>query len=461
MDLNIDNYNTDELCQILELNINNITPELLKNNLLVKIKLIETVNVSEIQINKVDLINFYVNSYFKLISTLNHNKQTDNSVSKLDEIIYRLSSITNTITNTKLRENNVEQRPHYTIQDLGNKAVNVYNQTIKKGSINPIYRQTLKKYININTRFRDNYIHTNSNNFIVNIPTQLNKVLSIRLFDHDMPFVVHSISDNYNNNRFKIIQSSSEKLIIIDPGSYTYTAIVSEINKKIIDVMNTDDIQLRFIKHLGFMNFYSKSDTSFNLDFFFNDFECINNGTNNRNDTINSHLTLGWILGFRGQYISSNYNNALKNMDQKKNQKKTCEIVNGKKIDNCVEFLEKPRANDISTIYIDNFSYTSEGIFDPHFNTYFLLSINDFMNNHDNIFISPFKYSSVANQNILARISSTTHNTNNIINPERVYFGPTNINKLEIKLYDEYGRLVEMNNSDYSFVLELELLYEN
>ena len=115
----------------------------------------------------------------------------------------------------------------------------------------------------------------------------------------------------------------------------------------------------------------------------------------------------------------------------------------------------------MSSIYIDKISYTSESIFDPHFNTYFMLSVNDFMNNHNNIFVSPFKYSSIANQNVLARISSTTHNTNNIIYPERVYFGPTNISKLEIKLYDEYGRFVELNNSDYSFVLELELLYEN
>ena len=85
------------------------------------------------------------------------------------------------------------------------------------------------------------------------------------------------------------------------------------------------------------------------------------------------------------------------------------------------------------------------------------------MNNHNNIFVSPFKYSSIENPNILARISSTTHNNNrnNLIYPERVYFGPTNINKLEIKLYDEYGRFVDINNSDYSFVLEIEILYEN
>ena len=83
------------------------------------------------------------------------------------------------------------------------------------------------------------------------------------------------------------------------------------------------------------------------------------------------------------------------------------------------------------------------------------------MNNHNTTFITPFKHSTAGNQNIIARIPATTHNSSNFIYPERIYFGPTTINKLEIKLYDEYGRLVELNNSDYSFVLEAQILYEN
>ena len=76
--------------------------------------------------------------------------------------------------------------------------------------------------------------------------------------------------------------------------------------------------------------------------------------------------------------------------------------------------------------------------------------------------MSPFKKQAFADQNIIGRIPSTTHNRNTAINyPERIYFGPTDINKLEIKLYDEYGRIVNINHADYSFVLELELLYEN
>ena len=44
--------------------------------------------------------------------------------------------------------------------------------------------------------------------------------------------------------------------------------------------------------------------------------------------------------------------------------------------------------------------------------------------------------------------------------PARIYFGPTDITKLTIRLYDEYGRIIDNNNSDYSIELLFECVYE-
>ena len=33
-------------------------------------------------------------------------------------------------------------------------------------------------------------------------------------------------------------------------------------------------------------------------------------------------------------------------------------------------------------------------------------------------------------------------------------------NKLQITLYDEFGRIVDFNNADYSMTIELEVLYD-
>ena len=41
----------------------------------------------------------------------------------------------------------------------------------------------------------------------------------------------------------------------------------------------------------------------------------------------------------------------------------------------------------------------------------------------------------------------------------REYFGPTDINKLKIRLLDEYGRPFSLNNMDWSFIMTFECFY--
>ena len=42
----------------------------------------------------------------------------------------------------------------------------------------------------------------------------------------------------------------------------------------------------------------------------------------------------------------------------------------------------------------------------------------------------------------------------------RKYFGPVNINRFRIRLFDEKGNSVNLNNSDYSFTVGIERLYD-
>jgi hypothetical protein len=47
-----------------------------------------------------------------------------------------------------------------------------------------------------------------------------------------------------------------------------------------------------------------------------------------------------------------------------------------------------------------------------------------------------------------------------IVAEPRKYFGPVDIQRLHVQLYDEWGRILDMNNSDYSFCITFELLYD-
>ena len=64
----------------------------------------------------------------------------------------------------------------------------------------------------------------------------------------------------------------------------------------------------------------------------------------------------------------------------------------------------------------------------------FLISINDFQNNHNSNFISPFQYQTVSDNNIIAKLSTDCCNGCHVEQPTRIYFGPTDITKLEIKI---------------------------
>ena len=46
------------------------------------------------------------------------------------------------------------------------------------------------------------------------------------------------------------------------------------------------------------------------------------------------------------------------------------------------------------------------------------------------------------------------------ITKKRHYFGPVDINKLDIKLLDEFGEPIDMLGNDFSFALEFQILYE-
>jgi hypothetical protein len=69
--------------------------------------------------------------------------------------------------------------------------------------------------------------------------------------------------------------------------------------------------------------------------------------------------------------------------------------------------------------------------------------------------------------NILARIAASGKNgeiivneNSNILTQPREYFGPVDITKLHIRLYDSFGRILNLNNRDFSFCLILKMLYD-
>ena len=117
--------------------------------------------------------------------------------------------------------------------------------------------------------------------------------------------------------------------------------------------------------------------------------------------------------------------------------------------------------------YENNVAYVSEGLINLDGPRYVFLVVDDYNNNVNNGFYSAFT-ESMLNKNILARISlqpgnfNTTSSQNNlsIISYPRQYFGPVNIQKINVQLLDEYGRVLNLNNMDFSFCLSFQNVYD-
>jgi hypothetical protein len=430
MDLNLDNYTNDELNNIFNISDNNLNISNAQKSLLDKITLINNTPNESLPEGKAALIEFYTKGMFKLLSIpLTNDVKIDGKlfdnyeqresythvidpqepkefISVKDKLLEPLEATPVVQTNNTFISRHVDHRP-----------ISTFNNNIKAGDINPLTRTTLKRALTT----------THSTNFMIELPSAVKKVVSMKLIDADFPEVVYTVSEQLGSDSFYI----DDTYVKIPAGSYSAEALVYEINKVLLALGLT--VVLSYNDNNGLMTF-DNGVVPFTLDFAYTHIDCPTLPSNIYKD----QLTLGWILGFRGNYILPIASTQVKYF--------ACTV-------------EKNQRN-IPFKYEGASQYTGESLFAPHGANYFLISINDYQNNHDNTFISPFQLQTVADNNILAKLLTKCCNKCCVDHPHRIYFGPTDIARLEIKIYDEFGRIIDINNADYSLTLELEVIYD-
>ena len=451
MDLNLNNYSNSELINILQVKEEDISLSHLQKCLYIKIDQLKEIDVDNLPESKENLIEFYTKGFFKLLKDSTEiNATANNNLNKAAESVdafgkkqgnnYQVAApsakeFNKNSINVKERllppmmaTPIVQENSRFVEKHIDQGSVNTFNSHLKYGIVNPLTRKSFKKVLNINTKFRENYTSTVSTDFTLYLPSPLKKVVSMKLINTQFPDMVYTFSSKLGSNSF-IIDNSN---IDISNGSYSSNTIISAINTMLANLGS--NVILSYNANNGLMTFTDISGIPFTLDFNYNSNPCPQLGNNIYKD----QLTLGWLLGFRGNYLKK--------------------ISSSQSPFSCLG-MEKNQV-DISNIYTGSSSYTGESLFDPHGSRYFLISVNDYQNNHNNIFISPFQYQTISDNNIMAKISTECCNKCCTEHPERMYFGPTTISKLRITIYDEFGRIVDINNADYSLTLEIEILYD-
>jgi hypothetical protein len=414
-DLNIKNYKLNELIDmfglptnydknIIEIKETNLRDFIIKNNEISK----------ETKKRTLDFINEAKNA---IISSINNIRQNQLDLTKQ---IYNLNDGKLDKTNLIINDDHMVQ------QNPNTPFANSFPNEFYPGTINPLKKKTTRQYLNIDTRFRDNYYGSPSTNFLLSLPLQFSDVLSLQLTAIELPTNFYVVSKLTGNNFFTIIVNSESTIVTIPDGNYNIKGILNVMN----EAMYKFDNQFKGIIFqdnisngngtgqivVGINESYITGGFKPIIESISLDFQADKLGNQDRNTPL--PLKFGWLLGFRNGY----YENSL--------------------------------------------VYISEGIPDLTGPKYIYLAVDDFNNNVNNGFYSAFN-SSILNNNILARISLQANTFNcliennlNIITTPRQYFGPVNINNLNIQLLDEYGRILDLNNTDYSFCLTLQSSYD-
>lgn len=426
-DLNIGNYSKEELEEILELptnydeNIIQMKETKLKQNIINDLSISSNI--------KAKTLGFITN--IKNILVLNINKKNANSNTNFGTKMETLAKSYNNIYNLNkglTKSDTVDSGSTYIIKQ----APTPYGQSspseFYQGTINPLNKRILRQNINIDTRFRENYYASQSSNFHLDLPIRLTQVVSLQLTALELPSTFYAISKVFGNNFFVIslpASSNIEPLIVTIPdGNYTYISLQDYINNFLAAV--TTPISYQTIQFLidintpggtgsggsGKMVVGSTSGTvTFSLNF-----QTDHYGNDDKQTPL--PLKLGWLMGFREGY------------------------------------------------YENNVTYVSEGLVDLLGPRYIYLAVDDFNNNVSDGFYGAFT-SSILNKNILARITLQgsvfniiAQNNLMLVTTSRQYFGPVDIQKMQIQLLDEYGRILDLNNMDYSFCLSFQTVYD-
>jgi hypothetical protein len=338
---------------------------------------------------------------------------------------------------------------------------NVDSYGTSRGVINPLLTNTILKAVNIDSRFRENYYSTKSTSFNITLPFRLEKVIGYRIAGITLPLTYYNISQAYGNNVIQINILSRTALghvdvsynLILPDGCYNTTQNISIYSSCLEQVVNNiltndpnspnnnttlcPDLKLKYtIDRTSGRSIFAQdaaSTTPYNFEIVTSVGYSLQTGAVEEDYYRVLMLRLGWVFGFRvAKYSSSNT-------------------------------LAAPPTTFGSIV--------SEGICFTKFPLYGFLAIDDFNKNSNDYYMTVFA-NSISVPNIIGKVNFTQftesvgdfqaaqgESTTTAINREKRYFGPVNIQKLKISLYDDLGRILDLNNMDWSLELAFECVY--
>jgi len=339
---------------------------------------------------------------------------------------------------------------------IENGRMTLESKSAPPGYLNPLNVRTITQAISIDSRFRPNYAGTKSTNYDMVLPAIQKNVVGLRVASIELPTTYYAVSGCNGNSTCVVVDLSNIGqgwLLTLPDGNYEQSWAKNSKASYIELAMNetisnavpaTIDASGRLTPNpLG--SPLTAADFTFSLDRISGKafFTAVAGGVlfthgfvldfnidvaGNTTKDANLQMRLGWQLGYRlPQYTVAN------------------PAVNARCVTEGICLVCGPR--------------------------YGFISIDDYQKNTGPAYMVAYA-NSILQDNIITRInlaelqadvgvyqSSSDPGLSTQMNRTREYFGPVDIQRLHIALYDEFGRIIDLNYMDWSLTLAFEILY--
>lgn len=406
MDTDIRNYSYDEILDILQINNEILTKELLKDRIGETIQKLSDSSV---------LTGNEKNEYIHFFNSCFHE------ICRYNNFIYDITEPVQYIGALPRRE-------------LNTVTLNTNSTKYIKGDLNPIQRETIKNTMILGRELGKGEVSTD---FSVVLNEQLSNVIALKISSIEFTNFFYNISTYLNNNKFTVItylrntisgaaENKYNKEIILKDGHYNIANFITHVEEQLFADANTNMVELAYDQLKGKLHFVLRDPTSvnpvptppiagseweFDLDFY--------------SPNANKEQNVGYYMGYMKTYYSyeKDYN-----------------------------LIETPTKE---------IGYITEMCADFSGSKFFLVEITDYNNNAPSVLLlNNFKSSDLIAKipNKLPMSNMIFEDSSDRIFKTRKYFGPVKIQKLRIRLLDQFGRLVDNNCCDFCVTLEFESL---
>jgi hypothetical protein len=155
---------------------------------------------------------------------------------------YQNQNLTQSDQNQTSKITNRQQK----IQTFGNQYVPMnreqiattdnYSLPVKQDSLNPNLKNTINRFINLDSQFRQytSGVDSTSTNYTCDLSDTIKNALSLSLYSFQIPFSWYVIDTAYGNTCFWIYDNNITIPISVPPGNYNQTDFIDQLNNSFL-----------------------------------------------------------------------------------------------------------------------------------------------------------------------------------------------------------------------------------